>query len=83
MPLLTSGQTPLGVSPGICVGHVAVADGLFEAARGRRHVATIAAELGLMAAEVKAHMFGLTPTVVWGEGMSSGSTEKTQLHLVE
>lgn len=46
-------------------------------------IATIAAELGLTAGEVKAHMFGLTPTVVQGEGMSSDSVEKVRLHLVE
>lgn len=47
-------------------------------------VATIAAELGLTTAEVKAHMFGLTPTVVRGEGTSSSrSTGKAPLHLVE
>ena len=46
-------------------------------------IATIAAELGLTAVEVKGHMFGLTPTIIQGEGMSSNFTEKTQLRLVE
>lgn len=46
-------------------------------------IATIATEIGLTAAEVKAHLFGLTPTIVQGGATSSSPTDRSQLHLVE